>query len=234
LLREAAARPLPALRFRLQKRIPAAAGLGGGSSDAAAAIELALQAWGLRFDQAERLRIALRLGADVPFFAAAHEAALAEGVGERLLPLPLPDPPAGIVLITPEQRLSTAAVFAELDRQTRWDTGAAIRVEELAALLGRGVDGPALAAATQTLGDTNDLWPPATRLSPSLAATRDAATCVLGRSLLLSGSGPTLFAIYPCEAAAVQAASTLQNEHLRELEGAVILTTTSKGRGADP
>ena len=234
LLREAVGPPLPALRFRLQKRIPAAAGLGGGSSDAAAALELALQAWGVQLRPAQRLRTALRLGADVPFFAAAHGAAVVQGIGERLTRLPAPDPPAGLVLITPRQRLSTADVFAELDRRPSRDSGVAARVDELAALLARGIDGTALAAATQELADTNDLWPPAIRLSPGLAAAHDAATRVLGRAVMLSGSGPTLFAVYPSEAAATHAAITLQSERPAALEDAVILTTTSSERGADP
>jgi len=233
LLREALGGSWPALRFRLRKRIPAAAGLGGGSSDAAAAIELALQAWGLQLPPSERFDLALRLGADVPFFASAHDSALVEGIGERLVPLPPPDPPAGLLLITPRQRLSTAAVFAELDRQPIRDIGAGARVDEMAALLRGGIDGPALSAATRRLGDTNDLWAPATRLSPALAVAHAAATDILGRSLLLSGSGPTLFAVYPSEAAARRAANTLQSERPFELEGAAILATTSIGRGAD-
>ena len=72
-----AARPngrLPALRFRLDKHIPVAAGLAGGSSDAAAALELAAGAWGLSLDRATLLAGGRRLGADVPFFVAAHAA----------------------------------------------------------------------------------------------------------------------------------------------------------------
>jgi 4-diphosphocytidyl-2-C-methyl-D-erythritol kinase len=232
LLRDAVGPSLPALRFRLQKRIPAAAGLGGGSSDAAAALELAPRVWGVKLRPSQRLGIALRLGADVPFFAATHDAALVEGIGERLAHLPPPHPPAGLLLITPGQRLSTADVFAEFDRQPPRDSGAAARVDEMAALLGRGIDGPALATATRAIGDTNDLWPSAIRLSPGLAAAREAATRILGRAVMLSGSGPTLFAVYPSEAAATHAAITLQSERSAALRHAVISTTTSIGRGA--
>jgi 4-diphosphocytidyl-2-C-methyl-D-erythritol kinase len=234
LLREVAGPALPALRLRLQKRIPTAAGLGGGSSDAAAALELALQAWGLQLRPAQRLDLALRLGADVPFFAAAHDAALVEGIGERLARLPAPEPPAGLVLITPVQRLSTADVFAELDRRPFRDSGAAARVDEMAGLLAGGIDGPTLAAATRELADANDLWPPAISLSPGLAAAREAAIHILDRAVMLSGSGPTLFAIYPSEAAATHAAIALQSERAAALEAAVILTTSSIERRADP
>ena len=84
---------------------------------------------------ARRLDLALGLGADVPFFAAGHAASLVGGIGEQLVPLPAPDPPAGVVLITPWQRLSTAQVFAELDRVPAPAAVAAGRVAELADLL---------------------------------------------------------------------------------------------------
>ena len=230
-LREAIDPSLPSLRFRLVKRIPVAAGLGGGSSDAAAALDLALEAWGVRLHPAERLEAALGIGADVPFFAAGQGALLVEGVGERLLPLPAPEPPAGLVLITPQERLSTAAVFAELDRHPSVASSAAGSVDDAAALLRESIDGMTLAATTAMLRDANDLWEPASRLSSELAAARDAAASVLGRAVMLTGSGPTLFAVYPSEAAATRAAITLQTERPAELEGAAIMTTSTIGRG---
>ena len=234
MLREAIDPTLPSLRFELKKRIPVAAGLGGGSSDAAAAIDLALQAWGIRLHPAERLEAALRLGADVPFFAAGHAASLVEGIGEHLVPLPAPEPPAGIVLITPGERLSTAAVFAELDRGPSDALSAVERVDEMAALLREEVDGMTLAATTSMLRDANDLWAPATRLSPGLAAARDAAARILGHTVLLTGSGPTLVAVYPSEAAATRAAIALLVEAPAEFEGAAIITTSTIGRGENP
>ncbi len=222
---------LPALHFRLRKRIPAAAGLGGGSSDAAAALDLALAAWGVRLHPAERLDAALRVGADVPFFAAGHPASLIEGVGERISRLPAPEPPAGIVLVTPPGRLSTAAVFAEFDRDPA--SGALERVDEAAALLREPVDGMTLAATTAMLKEANDLWAPALRLLPQLAALRDVASAVLGRAVLLTGSGPTLFAVYPSEAAATRAAVALASAAAAELEGATIITTSTIARGED-
>ncbi len=230
-LRESIDPSLPALHFRLVKRIPVAAGLGGGSSDAAAALDLALRAWGVRLHPAERLDAALRLGADVPFFAAGHGASLVEGIGERLLPLPAPEPPAGLVLITPGERLSTAEVFAELDRHPSVGSGAAGSVDEAAALLRESIDGMTLAATTAMLRDANDLLVPASILSRDLAAARDVAAAILGRAVMLTGSGPTLFAVYPSEAAATRAAITLQTARPAELEGAAIMTTSTIGRG---
>ncbi len=232
--REAIDPSLPALRFRLNKRIPVAAGLGGGSSDAAAAIDVALCAWGVRLGPAERLEASLRVGADVPFFSAGHGASLVGGIGEQVVPLPVPEPPAGLVLITPRERLSTAAVFAEYDRLPPDGPGAIDGVDEVADLLRENVEGSTLAAATAMLRDANDLWAPASRLSPGLMAARDAAARILGRAVLLTGSGPTLFAVYPSEAAATRGAITLQTERLVVLEGAAIMTTSTIGTGEEP
>ena len=230
-LRAAVDPALPALHFRLRKRIPVAAGLGGGSSDAAAALDLALAAWGVRLHPAERLGAALRVGADVPFFAAGHPASLIEGVGEHISRLTAPEPPAGIVLVTPSARLSTAAVFAEFDRGPA--AGALERVDEVASLLREPVDSMTLAATTAMLKEANDLWAPALRLLPQLAALRDVASATLGRAVLLTGSGPTLFAVYPSEAAATRAAVALAATAAPELEGATIITTSTIGRGED-
>lgn len=232
-LREAIDPALPALRFDLRKRIPAAAGLGGGSSDAAAAMDLALLAWGIRLHPAERLGIAATIGADVPFFVVGHAASLVEGIGEHVAPLPAPSPPAGVVLITPGRRLSTAAVFAELDREPSAGGPAAERVDEVAGLLREDVDGMTLAATTAMLREANDLWAPAARLSPGLVALRDACAQALGRAVLLTGSGPTLVAVYPSEAAATHAAVALQAERLDELEDAALITTSTMGREDD-
>ncbi len=231
-LRAAIDPSLPSLRFRLSKRIPAAAGLGGGSSDAAAAIDLALAAWGVRLHPAERLGAALRVGADVPFFSAGHPASLVEGVGEQVTPLPSLEPSAGVLLVTPAKRLSTAEVFAEYDRAPA--TGALERVDEVASLLREGVDGMTLAATTAMLRDANDLWAPAQRLLPELAAVRSLVSRTIGRALLLTGSGPTLVAVYPSEAAATRAAVPLRAAAAPELEGATIISTSTMGRGEDP
>jgi 4-diphosphocytidyl-2C-methyl-D-erythritol kinase len=76
--------------------------------------------------------------------------------------------------------------------------------------------------------------PAAARLSPGLVAAREAASRVLGRTVLLTGSGPTLAAVYPSEAAATRAAVTLQAEAPPELDGAEIMTTSTTDRGVEP
>ena len=220
---------LPPLAFHLRKRVPAAAGLGGGSADAAAAIELALAAWGVSMDRADRLAVALGLGADVPFFAAGHPAALVEGIGELVTPLPAPHPPAGLVLVTPRERLSTADVFAEFDRDPR--VGAGGRVDAVVELLRRQPDGAALAAASGPLSAANDLWAPAARRSPGLTAAREALAEALGRPVWLTGSGPTLAAVYASEADAVRASTSLQDRDLPGLAGAEIRSTRTLDEG---
>jgi 4-diphosphocytidyl-2-C-methyl-D-erythritol kinase len=228
---------LPPLRFRLRKRIPVAAGLGGGSSDAAAAIDLALAAWGMGLDPERRHELAAGLGADVPFFASDHAAALVEGIGEHVLPLPPPQPAAGILLVTLPAGLSTAAVFAEHDRGPAvgdpGDPGAAGHVDLVAALLRASSGGSMVAAAAEGMAAANDLWPAAARLSPGLSAARDAASRILGRTLLLTGSGPTLVAVYPAAGDAMHAATALPAAAAAELAGATILATSTMPTGAE-
>ena len=132
----------------------------------------------------------------------------------------------------PDSYIWLSEVFAEYDREP--SSGALERVDEVAGTLRESVDGMTLAATTAMLREANDLWAPAARLSEGLAAARGAASLVLGRAVLLTGSGPTLMAVYPSEAAATRAAVALQTETLRELEGAEIMTTSTIGRGEQP
>jgi 4-diphosphocytidyl-2-C-methyl-D-erythritol kinase len=212
LLREHAGRPLPSLLFSLQKRIPVAAGLGGGSSDAAAALELAGAAWGLALSDGERLDLAARLGSDVPFFAAQVAAALVEGRGERIRPLPPPSGDPAVLLVTSEAGLSTTDVFRALDAAGGPGRdgaaggsaagAAAATARELAAAMEAGLDADAFAGWAGRLRGANDLWPPAVALRPDLPALRETLEGRLGRPVLLSGSGPTLVALYPSLVAA--------------------------------
>jgi 4-diphosphocytidyl-2-C-methyl-D-erythritol kinase len=226
-LRAASGQPLPALRFSLTKRIPIAAGLAGGSSDAAAALDLAAQAWGLRLHPAERLQVALGLGADVPFFTSGHAAALVSGIGERLEPLPASDPPAGLVLVTPPEGPSTAEVFAELDRLDAPDDTAASGVDALVAAMRDGASGADLSGLAEVLRDANDLWPPARRLAPSLASLRDALEVSMRRPFLLTGSGTTLFAILPSAIEAEEAAERLRRERPAAIRHATVIATAT-------
>ena len=179
-----------------------------------------------------------RVGADVPFFTAGHAAALVSGVGEIVEPLPEAWPPAGLLLVTPADRLATAAVFAAYDRgapPAGASTATAVEpVERLADALRGGLDGAALAMLAADLRDANDLWPAATRLSAGLAPARDALERSIGRAALLTGSGPTLLAVYPSPEAATAAAAHLEQDRPPALRGATILATSSSTRGGSP
>lgn len=157
----------------LDKRVPAAAGLGGGSSDAAAAWRLGRWIGSSDTDLPGPRTLAslAAIGADVPFFAAQLPAARVRGVGEEVEPMPLPDA-REVVLVHPPFALATAAVFAELHREEWTDRG----------------DGPGARAGR------NDLEGAARRLRPELVdlARRVAA---FGGEPHLTGSGPTLFIV---------------------------------------
>jgi 4-diphosphocytidyl-2-C-methyl-D-erythritol kinase len=223
----------PSLAFGLRKRIPLAAGLAGGSSDAAAALDLAAAAWGLRLHPARRLGLALRLGADVPFFSAGHACALVGGIGEGLEPLPGPRAPVGLLLVTPEGRLSTADVFRALDSAPRPDGRAATAADELADALRSGLDAAGLARLARRLREANDLWPAALALLPSLRPLRDALEASLRCPVLMTGSGSTLFGLFVSPAAAVEAAVRLRSAALPGLAGCRIIVTASASSRED-
>jgi 4-diphosphocytidyl-2-C-methyl-D-erythritol kinase len=173
----------------LEKRIPAAAGLGGGSSDAAAAWRLGRHASGAsETATAEELDGLALLGADVPFFAAQSAAAMVSGIGERVAPAP-PPRATPVILVHPGFRLITRDVFAQL------------RPADLAA----------------DRHDGNDLLAPALRLHPELRDLM-AQVASAGVEPRMTGSGPTLFAlVYDPERAAATAAS-LRSRGLRVTE----------------
>ena len=103
--------------IRLEKRIPIGGGLGGGSSDAATVLMVLNNLWNTRLPRADLQRLALELGADVPFFVFG-ESAFAEGIGERLTPVTLQ--PAWYLVLTPRVAIATSDVFAapELTRDS--------------------------------------------------------------------------------------------------------------------
>ncbi len=102
------------LHLHLHKRVPSQAGLGGGSSDAAAALLAVNHLLGLKLSAARLREIGASLGADVPFFLTGGTA-LAEGLGERITPLPPLAPDWSLVVVKPDSGVSTAAAYAALD-----------------------------------------------------------------------------------------------------------------------
>jgi 4-diphosphocytidyl-2-C-methyl-D-erythritol kinase len=239
------ARPTPALAARLEKRIPIAAGLAGGSSDAAAAFDGALEAWGAGGDTVlsagERQRAAARLGSDVPFFLAG-DVALVEGRGERVTALPgaIRGEAPGILLVVPRIAVATAEVFAAYAASGVPINGATrLTSEHLAGELQRGLTAQALHDRAGILASANDLYPASAAVEPAVVPFRRALARLTGRPIGLSGSGPTLWVLYPT-AEAARAAEVVVRAALRSAElvapgaGApyVLATTIMGGQGS--
>jgi 4-diphosphocytidyl-2-C-methyl-D-erythritol kinase len=186
--------------IELTKRVPVAAGLGGGSADAAAALLALSKLWGLRIGAQDLADIALGLGADLPVCLASRPAFVG-GIGEELEPAP-PLPPVWATLVNPGQALATKDVFAAY--------GAAFtRPGRFNASL---EDAGALASALAPLG--NDLTAAALRLAPEIGGVLEAIeateSCLLAR---MSGSGATCFGLYTDEAGATAAAGAIRAAH---------------------
>jgi 4-diphosphocytidyl-2-C-methyl-D-erythritol kinase len=198
------------LAARLDKHIPVAAGLGGGSSDAAAAFDGALEAWGAELDPERRAHAAASIGSDVPFFVRATPA-LVEGRGERLTPLKGVHGHPGILLVTPRVAVRTPDVFAVFDGiRGAGDGSVRMSSEHLAQELGNGLSGADLVARAGVLASANDLLPAAILVAPGLVGVKRALTRTLGRAVGMSGSGPTLWTLYPSLADAQAAAAVVE------------------------
>jgi 4-diphosphocytidyl-2-C-methyl-D-erythritol kinase len=185
------------LLIELNKRIPAAAGLGGGSSDAAAVL-LALQRfWNLALSPTELLEMAAALGSDVPFFLQGG-LALCEGRGEQITPLPpyWPAEMRWLLLLKPALSLSTAAVFQALTTRD-YSNGAHSRAVSAALQMRR------MPAMTDLY---NSLERGVMERYQEVAQARDALLEAGAPLVRLSGSGPTLYAPFAglAEAARVQ------------------------------
>jgi len=189
----------PPLAARLVKRIPVAAGLGGGSSDAAAAIRVALAAWSATLEPAREAALAASLGSDVPFFLAGGTA-LVTGRGEFVEPLAeIAGEPPAVLLVTPALPLATAAVFKAYAGGTRQrDPEQAREISErLAADMRAGMVSYSLMARAQELAAANDLRAAAASIVPGLRSFVNALERLIERPVCQSGSGPTLWALYP-------------------------------------
>jgi len=197
--------------FTLDKVLPVAAGIGGGSADAAAALRLLAQTNGLAIDDARLIEVAKLTGADVPVCLASR-ACVMTGVGETLLPLSLPKLPC--VMVNPRVPLATRDVFnalglrngellvgiADLLRATAWPEDGA-SVEDWVEVLAAG---------------SNDLEAPATRIQPVIGEVLAALSATNGAWLVrMSGSGATCFAIFENTPEAQRAAQKIQRDHPR-------------------
>lgn len=169
--------PEKAVRVFLEKNIPFGAGLGGGSADCAAALELLNRAAPQPLTAPALAELGLYLGADVPFFLFGRPLARAEGVGEKLS-----EPPAEaffwlgreLLLVNPGFELSTASVFKKLG-------------------LTNGAANNNLGPVSEPLPGENDLLSPALALAPELASAAEAVADLGPEAWGLSGSGPTFW-----------------------------------------
>ncbi len=179
-------------RVCVEKRIPAAAGLGGGSSDAAAVLAALNQLWEAGVDHERLSQIAAELGSDVPFLVRGGTA-LATGRGEHLRDLP-PAPMRNVVLVRPDTPLGTADVYAEL-RPSEWSDGE--RTMDLCRAL----------ASDELPEDRmcNDLTPAAIRLRPVVGDVLDELRAAGARPALMAGSGATCFGLFAGISTAEQA-----------------------------
>ncbi len=203
--RSRAGAELPPLAVVIDKRIPVAAGLGGGSADAAAMLRIANRLAGDSLGQEELLRLAADLGSDVPSQLDPRHA-LVHGVGERVEGMVLP--PLAAVLIPDAEGLSTAAVYAELDRLGGGRTE--LHPTPLRRLAGSAPS--ELVAAVE-----NDLQAAALSLRPDLASRLDALRAAGALGVAVSGSGPTCFGLFADRPAADRAAEQLPGALVTEL-----------------
>jgi 4-diphosphocytidyl-2-C-methyl-D-erythritol kinase len=175
------------LELALEKHLPSQGGLGGGSSDAAAALAASAVALGIELSAAARADLLARLGSDCAFFGlAATGYALCRGRGEQVEPLPPPRPGWWIALLVPDVGSPTAAVYAELATSLR----APLPVPSFPAEIFDLEE----SAARQRL--RNDLEPAALRAVPALARVRACLDARDARHWQLSGSGASYYGIY--------------------------------------
>jgi 4-diphosphocytidyl-2-C-methyl-D-erythritol kinase len=186
--------PAPAVAIHLEKNLPVAAGIGGGSADAAAALRGLLRLWEADVSEAELAELGLSLGADVPM-CLRGEALMAKGIGEDLLPLPAL-PSLSLVLGNPLVGVSTPDIFRRLPTKTNAPIGAQ-----------NGAENGVWLAYLKTL--RNDLEPPAR----SLVREIDEISGLIGSEgaslVRMSGSGATCFGVFSSGEQARTAAANL-------------------------
>ena len=195
----------PGISVKLIKRIPAEAGLAGGSTDAAAVLKGLKSIFAPDMPEEELIGIGARIGADVPFCIMGGTV-LCEGIGEKLRALPhvkgIP-----VVLVKPPVALSTKAVYTAFDETGK--CGAKSSHDRLLSLLEAGkADAAGLSA-----GLYNALSAVSEDIHPTIAALRKELAELGAAGALMSGSGPTVFAIFDEKEKAAEAARIVAERH---------------------
>lgn len=191
------------VRMQLTKRIPAGAGLGGGSSNAAAALAAVNQLADNAIPRGELFHAAARLGADVPFFLSDSPLSLAWGHGTRLLRLP-PLPSRPMLLVFPRVHVDTAAAYQWIDAAQQGSTGRGAVAMDMA-LLGNWSD-------VARIGG-NDFEGAVFGREPAVRDGFEALARTHPLVCRMSGSGSTLFAVYRNDRDRDDAAAMLGTKH---------------------
>ncbi len=185
---QAHAAPGQGAHIGVAKQVPAQAGMGGGSSDAATCLLALNRLWKLRLPLSELARIGLTLGADVPFFLSGHNAWV-EGIGEKIRPIELP--PARFVVVKPPEGLDTRLIFSAEDLQRA--SSVAI-ITGFAAVREQHEDQKPLRLGEEVFDfGHNDLQPVAQRLCPAITEAIDWLGA-RGLNARMTGSGSSVFA----------------------------------------
>ena len=191
------------IRVHLQKNIPIAAGMAGGSTDAAAAMQGMNRLFRLGVPKEELMREAVSIGADVPYCLLGGTA-LAEGIGEELTVLP-PVPDMVLLVAKPEISVSTKYVYEHLDSAEKIEhpdidgMAQAIRQNDLEGVISR-------------MG--NSFEPEIIRKYPVIQEIKDLMEAGGARKAMMSGSGPTVFGIFYEKEKMEQAAAAIRESHL--------------------
>jgi 4-diphosphocytidyl-2-C-methyl-D-erythritol kinase len=195
-------------RFTLDKHLPVAAGIGGGSADAAAALRLLAQANGIAKDDPRVIDVARDTGADIPVCLASHACTMT-GVGENLSRLSLPEMPC--VMVNPRVGVATKDVFAALGlSKGEFLAG----VADIMLSPGWPADDSFDAWLDAIDAGTNDLEPPALKVEPVIGDVLSALRATGGvRLARMSGSGATCFAIFASDIDARAAAQMIAKDH---------------------
>ncbi|WP_292900072.1 MULTISPECIES: 4-(cytidine 5'-diphospho)-2-C-methyl-D-erythritol kinase [unclassified Nitratireductor] len=187
------------VHLHLEKNLPVASGIGGGSADAAAALRLLVRHWQIDVDEAALARLGLSLGADVPM-CLSSKPLLARGIGEALEELPQ-FPALPLVLVNPNIPVSTPEVFSRLERR------------ENPPLPALAVFADTASAANWLQEARNDLEEPACQLVPQIEDARGALRRAGALFSRMSGSGATCFGVFSSRHEAYQAAALLEERH---------------------
>ncbi len=187
------------VHIHLEKNLPIASGIGGGSADAAATLRGLIDLWDLQIEPASLAALALKLGADVPMCLDGRPL-VARGIGEEITPTPdLPSFP--IVLVNPRVAVSTPVIFRMLENKSN---------PPLVVPAVRGSTEDWLAALA---GMRNDLEPPARQLQPVIADVSGALAACGAALVRMSGSGATCFGLFDSDERASRAAHALSAAH---------------------